>query len=97
MQDLIFFLQKNDFDFKRITKKNNKQFLTPMFVNSNFILKSQQNVHSHQLKNVITFLSQFSQISGIFLNNQILNLERVNKLETKSLFILWKKIYNFLL
>ncbi len=76
MQDLIFFLQKNDFNIKRITKKNNKQILTSMFVNSNFILESQQNIHSQQLKNVISFLNQHSQINGIFFNNQILNLER---------------------
>ena len=88
MQDLIFFLQKNDFHLKRITKKNNKQFLTPTFVNSNFILESQQNVRSQQLKSLIAFLNQYAQINGIFLDNQILNVERSAQLENQSLFLL---------
>lgn len=97
MQDLIFFLQKNDFHLKRITKKNNKQFLTPTFVNSNFILESQQNVRSQQLKSLIAFLNQYAQINGIFLDNQILNVERSAQLENQSLFLLWKQINNFML
>lgn len=97
MQDLIFFLQKNDFHLKRITKKNNKQFLTPTFVNSNFILESQQNVRSQQLKSLISFLNQYAQINGIFFDNQILNVERSAQLENQSLFLLWKQINNFML
>ena len=81
MQDFIFFLQKNNFNLKRITKKNNKKSLTSMFVNSNFLLESQQNIRSQQLKNLIPFLNQHSQIHGIFFNNQILNLERSTQLE----------------
>jgi parvulin-like peptidyl-prolyl isomerase len=88
MQDLIFFLQKNDFSLKRITKKNNKQTLTSIFVNSNFILESKQNVRSQQLKNLIVFLNQYSQLNGVFFNNQILNFERSVQLEKQSLFLL---------
>jgi len=88
MQDLIFFLQKNNFNLKRITKKNNKQDLTPIFVNSNFMLESQQNIRSHQLKELIIFLKKHTQINGVFFQNQILNLERIDILEKQSLFIL---------
>ena len=88
MQDLIFFLQKNDFNMKRITKKNHKQGLTSIFVNSNFILESQQNIRSHQFKTFISFLNQHSQIHGIFLNNQVLDFERSVQLGNPSLFIL---------
>ena len=97
MQDLIFFLQKNDFNIKRITKKNHKQGLTSIFVNSNFILESKQNIRSQELKNFIFFLNQHSQIHGIFFNNQILNFERSAQLENSSLFILWKQINNLIL
>ena len=97
MQDFIFFLQKNNFNIKRITKKNNKQSLTSMFVNSNFILESQQNIRSQQLKNLMPFLNQHSQIHGIFFNNQILNLERSTQLEKISGFDFWKQINNLTL
>ena len=66
MQDLIFFLQKNDFNIKRITKKDKKQGLTSIFVNSNFILESKQNIGSQQCKSLLFFLNQHSQIHGIF-------------------------------
>jgi hypothetical protein len=88
MQDLIFFLQKNNFSLKRITKKNNKQNLTSIFVNSNFVLESNQNIRSHQLKTLIPFLSQYTQINGIFFKNQVLNYERLTKLEKQPLFYL---------
>lgn len=97
MQDFIFFLQKNNFNIKRITKKKNKQSLTSMFVNSNFILENQQNIRSQQLKNLIPFLNQHSQIHGIFFNNQILNLKRSIQLEKTSGFDFWKQINNFTL
>ena len=97
MQEFIFFLQKNNFNIKRITKKNKKQSLTSMFVNSNFILESQQNIRSQQLKNLMPFLNQYSQIHGIFFNNSILNLERSTKLEKISGFDFWKQINNFTL
>ena len=97
MQDLIFFLQKNDFNLKRITKKSNKHDFTSMFVNSNFILESKQNIRGQQLKNLIAFLTPYTQINGVILNNQILNQERINRFESKSLFILWKQINNFML
>jgi hypothetical protein len=88
MQDLIFFLQKNNFNLKRLTKKNNQQDLTPIFVNSNFMLESQQNIRSQQLKELIIFLKQHSQIHGVFFKNQILNLERLDILEKQSSFLL---------
>ena len=97
MQDLIFFFQKNDFHLKRITKKNKKQGFTPIFVNSNFILESQQNIRRQQLQDFVFFLNQHSQIHGIFFNNQIWNLERNAQFENLSLFLFWKQINNFIL
>jgi len=86
MQDLIFFLQKNDFSIKRITKKNNKKGLNSIFVNSNFFLESKQNIRSQQLKEFLSFLNQHVQIHGIFFNNQLLNLKRSTQLENRSRF-----------
>ena len=97
MQDLIFFLQKNDFNLKRITKKNSQQALTSIFVNSNFILESKQNIRSQQLKELIIFLKQHTQINGVLFQNQILNFERIVTLEKKSLFLLWQQINNLML
>lgn len=97
MQDLIFFLQKKNFNLQRITKKNNKQNLTSIFVNSNFMLESEQNIRSQQLKELIPFLNQHAQINGILFENQVLNFERIAKLETQSLFILWKQINSLIL
>jgi parvulin-like peptidyl-prolyl isomerase len=97
MQDLIFFLQKNDFHLKRITKKNSQQAFTSIFVNSNFILESKQNIRSQQLKELLSFLNQHTQINGVLFQNQILNFERIAILEKQSLLILWKQINNFML
>ena len=97
MQDLIFFLQKNNFVLKRITKKNNKQNLTSFFVNSNFILEGQQNICRQQLKAIIFFLQQYSQINGITIDNQLWNLERNALSEKQNLFLFWKQINNFIL
>ena len=85
------------FLLKELRKKITKQILTSIFVNSNFILESQQNVRSTQLKNLIVFLNQYSQINGIFFNKQILNVERIAQLEKQSLFLLWKQINNLIL
>ena len=100
MQDLVFFLQKNDFNLKKITKKNNRKNLTSIFVNSNFILESKQKIRSQQLKNVIFFLNQTAQVNGIFFQNQILDLKRIVPLETlekQPLFDFWKQINNYIL
>ena len=97
MQDLIFFLQKKDFNLKRITKKNSQQAFTSIFVNSNFILESKQNIRSQQLKELLLFLKQHTQINGVLFQNQILNFERIVTLEKQSLFLLWQQINNFML
>ena len=93
MQDLLFFLHKNNFHFKKVTRKNKKKFLTSIFVNSNFILESEQNICGEQLKNITNFLNQYTKINGIFFENQILNYERISKFEKKSDFHFWKQIF----
>ena len=95
LQDLIFFLQKNDFSFKRINKKNKNTPWNSIFLNSNFMLESNQKLQERQLKQLIIFLKQHTQINGIFLNNQILTFQRMEKLEKNFFFYLWKKINNW--
>lgn len=94
MQDLIFFLKKNNFDIQRITRKNNKQVLTSIFVNANFISNSEQNISTYQLETVLKFLNKNAKVHGVFFKNQVLNLERFNQIETPFLFNFWKQFQN---
>ena len=45
-QDLVHFLQKNNFQFKRVTKNLKTPVLTKRVLNSNFFLESKQNIRS---------------------------------------------------
>lgn len=84
MQDLIVFLQKNNFNIKRITKNYNKKDLVLNITNSNFILESDCDINTQQLQNVVFFLKQHTNINGIFFKNQVLNVERISSLEEKA-------------
>jgi hypothetical protein len=86
MQNLVFFLKKNNFSIERITKKNNKKAFVSFLKNSNFILENIGDLEKNQLKLVIDFLNQSAVINGIFFKNEILNLDRVTKLEKVSRF-----------
>lgn len=97
MQNLVFFLKKNNFSIERINKKNNKKVFVSFLKNSNFILENKAALEQSQLKLVIEFLNQFSVINGIFFKNQILNLDRILKLEKISQFRSWKQKFPILL
>lgn len=97
MQNLVFFLKKNNFSIERITKKNHKKFFVSLLKNSNFILENNGALEATQLKLVIDFLNQSSLINGIFFKNQILNLERINKLNKASQFHSLKQKFTILL
>lgn len=97
MQNLVFFLKKNNFSIEKITKKNHKNFFVSLLKNSNFILENNGALEATQLKLVIDFLNQSSLINGIFFKNQILNLERINKLNKASQFHSLKQKFTILL
>ena len=84
MQDLIVFLQKNNFSMKRITKNYKKQNLVLNITNSNFILESHCDIQTTQLQNVVSFLKQSTSINGIFFKNQVLNVERISIFEQQA-------------
>lgn len=97
MQNLVFFLKKNNFSIERITKKNHKKIFVSLLKNSNFILENNGALEATQLKLVIDFLNQSSLINGIFFKNQILNLERIKKLNKASQFHSLKQKFTILL
>lgn len=84
MQDLIVFLQKNNFQMKRLTKNSQKKNLVLNITNSNFVLESDCVIPIQQLRNVVSFLKQSTNINGIFFQNQVLNLERIASLEEQT-------------
>jgi len=86
MQNLVFFLKKNNFSIERISKKNNKKKFISFLKNSNFILENKGDFERNQLKLVIDFLNQSAVINGIFFKNEILNLDRITKLQNASRF-----------
>ena len=76
MQELILFLQRNDFSFKRIIKKSKQRTQKESnlsFANSNFILECNSEVSISQLKDIIFFLNQHTLVNCIFFENKILN------------------------
>lgn len=86
LQDLMVFLQKNDFRMKRITKKSAPKDLVLSLTNSNFILESDSDIPNPKLQSLIVFLKKYTLINGIFFQNQVLNLERISRLEEKTPF-----------
>ncbi len=80
-QDLVHFLQKNNFQFKRVTKNLKTPVLTKRVLNSNFFLESNCAVTQENLKVLIAFLNKYATINQIFFQNQSLNEERVRNLE----------------
>ena len=88
MQDLIVFLQKNNFNIKRITKNYNKKNIVLNITNSNFILESSCNINTQQLRNIVFSLKQHTNINGIFFKNQVLNVERIFSLEEQAKLLL---------
>ena len=94
MQDLIYFLQKNNFNFKRVTKTLKKNVSTERIFNSNFVLESRCELHKKELQNLIFFLKQSAIINNIFFQNQFLNEERIFNLKTDFGSDLWKKLQN---
>ena len=94
LQELNFFLQKNNFGIKRITKNYNKNHFGLNFGNSNFILESHSQISNQELQNVITFLNQYTSVNGVFFKEQILNVERIVNLTKQSRIPLWKTINN---
>ena len=97
MQDLTFFLQKNNFSLKRITKNFAKKDFVLNFTNSNFILESTCDITSHQLQDILFFLKKHTNINGIFFKNQVLNLERIANFKEQPKFNLWKQIHNLVI
>lgn len=66
IQDLIVFLQRNNFQMKRLTKNYNQKNLVLNITNSNFIIESHCNIQTKQLRDVVSFLKQSTNINGIF-------------------------------
>lgn len=84
MQELIVFLKENNFHMKRITKNYKKNNLVLDITNSNFILETNCDIQNKQLRNVVSFLKQYTNINGIFFKNQVLNVERISVLEEQD-------------
>ena len=95
MQELIVFLKENNFHIKRITKNYKKNNLVLDITNSNFILETNCDIQTKQLRNVVSFLKQYTNINGIFFKNQVLNVERISVLEEQDKLNLWKQIHSF--
>ena len=93
-QDLVHFLQKNNFQFKRVTKNLKTPVLTKRVLNSNFFLESNCAVTQENLKILIAFLNKYATINQIFFQNQSLNEERIRNLEGNFGYALWKNFQN---
>ena len=93
-QELIYFLQENKFNFKRVTKNYKKTAWTENIINSNFVLESHCEINKKKLQILILFLKKYATINSIFFQNQALNEERVFNFDEPFGYFLWKKIQN---